>query len=299
MAREGRRFTGNRLSDKDKHTMPASAIRTWKRVANQGWNDISRSIHWYILGGSRYYKRNWKQLTTSHRWCFIVGCNNSGTTLIHRLLRESPEVSTLGGEAQLYTRALPRSNRRGHERVWSEYLDEVMLDIDASHVGPRLVHDWMYSLRDPAKRVIVLKTPFYAAYMTVLQNAFPRSHFIGVVRNGYAVAESIRHRGNKSLSRAARHWAKVNRLMLEEASHVDDFNLFRFEDLLDNSSDAANRLAAIVKIPPDPLIQALARGGTRTHLFDSNSNRLSQMSRVDRDVIDSEAGDMMQHFGYS
>lgn len=279
--------------------MPASAIRTWKRITKQSWNDIRRDINWYILGGSRYYKRNWKQLTTSHRWCFIVGCNNSGTTLIHRLLRISPEVSTLGGEAQMYTRALPRAIRKGYERVWSEYIDGAILDIDASHVGPRLVHDWMYSLRDPARRVIVLKTPSYAAYMPVLQNAFPLSRFIGVVRNGYAVAESIRSRGNKSLSRAARHWAKVNRLLLEQANHVDNLKLFRFEDLLDDSTDAAIRLAAFIEIPPEPLIQALTPGGTGLHLFNSNSNRIDRMSQIDRDVIDSEAGDILQHFGYS
>jgi hypothetical protein len=299
MTLKGRHFSLNHLSETDKQLMPASAIRTLKRIANQGWNDTLRSIHWYFLGGSRYYKRNWKQLTTSHRWCFIVGCNNSGTSLIHRLLRASPEVSTLGGESQLFTRALPRSNRKGHERVWSEYLDDLILDIDASHVGPRLVHDWIYSLRDPVRRVIVLKTPSYAANMPVLQNAFPRCRFIGVVRNGYAVAESILHRGNKSLARAARHWAKVNRLMLEQANHVDDFMLFRFEDLLNDPTDAANRLAAFVEIPPDPLIQAMASGGTRTNLFNSNSIRFSQLSQVDRDIIESEAGDMLQHFGYS
>lgn len=279
--------------------MSVSATQSWKRITNQGWNDISRSIHWHVLGGSRYYKRNWKQLTASHRWCFIVGCNNSGTTLVHRILRASPEVSTLRGEAQLFTRALPRSNRKGHERVWSEYLDEVILDIDVSHVGPRLAHDWMYSIRNPGRRVIVLKTPSYAAYMPILQNVFPQSRFIGVVRSGYAVAESIRSRGNKSLSRAARHWAKANRLMLDQASHVDNFMLFRFEDLLDDSTDAVKRLAAFVEIPSDPLIRALTPGETRLNLFNSNSKRFAEMSQVDRDVIDLEAGEMLQHFGYS
>lgn len=199
----------------------------------------------------------------------------------------------------MFTRALPRSNRKGHERVWSEYLDEVILDIDVSHVGPRLAHDWMCSIRNPGRRVIVLKTPFYAAYMPVLQNAFPQSRFIGVVRSGYAVAESIRSRGNKSLARAARHWAKANRLMLDQASHVDNFMLFRFEDLLDASTDAVKRLAAFVEIPSDPLIRALTPGETRLNLFNSNSKRFSEMSQVDRDVIDLEAGEMLQHFGYS
>jgi len=87
--------------------------------------------------------------------------------------------------------------------------------------------------------------------------------------------------------------------MLEQASHVDDFMLFRFEDLLDDSRDAAKRLAAFIEIPPDPLIQALAPGGTGLNLFNSNSNRISRMSQVDRDIINSVAGEMLQYFGYS
>lgn len=279
--------------------MPATSIRTWKRIANQGWSDLTRGIHWHVLGGSRYYKRNWMRLATSRRWCFIVGCNNSGTTFLNRLLRASPEVSAMFGEAQLATRTLPRTNRRGHERVWTEYLDQLSPDIDLSVFGPRLVHDWMYSLQPPIRRVVVLKTPSYAAVMPFLQDAFPRSCFIGVVRNGYATAESIRTTGNKSLSRAARHWAMVNRLMLEQASHLENFMFFRFEDLVDDPTGAANRLATFIEIQPDPLVQALSSGETGWTIFNPNSNRLARMPQADRDIIDSVAHDMLQHFGYS
>jgi hypothetical protein len=62
---------------------------------------------------------------------------------------------------------------------------------------PRLLFDWLEALGTPLSPRILEKTTANAVRMRWLHQAFPRSAFIGVVRNGYAVAEGIRRKGTR------------------------------------------------------------------------------------------------------
>ena len=94
-------------------------------------HDLRCSLHWYLVGCRRIRRLDTSAVAGSHQWCFIVGCNNSGTSLLQRVLEASGEVSTLPYEGQLYTRVLARAMRRGYERVYMEYADELRMDADA------------------------------------------------------------------------------------------------------------------------------------------------------------------------
>ena len=73
------------------------------------------------------FERAAPALLAAHDWVFVVGCNNSGTTLVHDALAATGAFSYMPHEGQRYTDGVRRSVKRGHERVWSEYLDELRL----------------------------------------------------------------------------------------------------------------------------------------------------------------------------
>lgn len=266
--------------------------------------DFGRLVSWHAAGGSNFFRRYSNEIIQSHKWCFIVGCNNSGTSLLQTLLEQTGHVSTFASEGQFYTRTLARAERRGKERVWTEYLADLEMQRSESLDRlPRLVHDWMREFDVPIKTIILEKTPANAVRMEWLQKAFPRSYFIGLVRNGYAVAEGIRRKGFKSLDRGARHWALVNEIMLQRANNVERFLEIRYEDLVNNYAESLDRLMGFIDISQSVngkhnVSEITIREDHRV-LKDFNAESIARLDEKDKQIIYRNAETMLRHFGYA
>lgn len=301
----------NLQDEESRHVMGTGL---WKeRLRRIGWRlgeaagDIGRSFDWHIGGGKRFFERYYLEIVSAHKWCFIVGCNNSGTSLLQEILEHSGQVSTLPYEGQRYTRTLVRSRKRGHERVWSEYLDELKLTAEDSYTCvPRLVHDWMRDLPLPVREIVLEKTPANTMRMAWLQEAFPRSYFIGLVRNGYAVAEGIRRKGKKTLDRGARHWNLVNRIMVNDTRQIDNFLEVKYEDLVDNFAHTVRRIGAFLGVDPVAILAAGKKlysastvvGAGEYAIQNFNEQSIRRLSEADLLMIAGEAEEMLEYFGY-
>ncbi len=295
------------------HQIKASQIfcsarlnRIAQRIALKS-NDIERVVKWYMLGGRKYFSRNASEILRAHKWCFIVGCNNSGTSLLQDILDCSGLISTFPHEGQRYTNVLARAARRGHERVWSEFIHDLRLTADDSLVNvPRLVHDWMAELSQPVKEIILEKTTANAVRMEWLQEAFPQSYFIGLVRNGYAVTEGISRKGGKSVERGARHWNLTNKIMLEDAKHIEHFLEIRYEDLVEKPFDVVQQVAALIGLDYDDLSQGITKQYSLDVITDSsmkdvrnfNTESIARLAPDEVSKIYNEAAEMLDYFGY-
>lgn len=283
----------------------ARAQRIAARSA-RGWGDMARALSWHS-GGKKYFSRYAPEILAAHKWCFVVGCNNSGTSLLHIALERTGQISTLPFEGQRYTNVLTRAHRRHHERVWGEFMDEIRLaGSDSVSCVPRLLHDWMREFDLPVREMIVEKTTANAVRMIWLQKAFPNSYFIGMVRNGYAVTEGIMRKGKKSAERGARHWNLVNRLMMEDSVHVERFLEVRYEDLVDTPGPTVSRIAGFLGLPEGDLNSAMKQDFSFTTLdgrdpkpvVNMNARSIASLSVEDISVIRREAAPMLDHFGY-
>jgi hypothetical protein len=177
--------------------------------------DMVNDLSWHLLGGRRFFSQFWQEVAGSHRWVFVIGCNNSGTSVLQRLLEWTGQISTFPLEGQLYTQVVKRDRNPKFTRVWTEYVSELqLLPGEVPEKRARLVHDWMINLPQPLQQVIVEKTPANTSRARWLQEVFPDSRFIGLVRNGYAVTEGINRKAGQPYARGARHWNAVNKLLL-------------------------------------------------------------------------------------
>ena len=269
--------------------------------------DLRRSLSWHLGGGRKFFSRYLSELAAMHKWYFIVGCNNSGTSLLQSILERSGEVSTFPYEGQRYTRVLTRATKRGYERVWTEYLDDLRLTSTDSFAGAaRLMHDWLGELSAPIQGAIVEKTTANAVRMEWLQQAFPKSYFIGVVRNGYAVVEGIRRKGHKTVERGARHWNLANKIMMQDAENIDNFIEVRYEDLAAKKVEVLDQLSAFTGANADRLKAAMEknfgfatiRGEERLPVHDLNAESIAKLTAQDVKSIRAEAAEMLDYFGY-
>src|SRR5690242_5444088 len=62
-----------------------------------------------------------------HKWVFILGCYNSGTTLLDQILSGHPQFSGLNEEGVMLTDQLPRPEDFQWRRMWWKCEDKMMI----------------------------------------------------------------------------------------------------------------------------------------------------------------------------
>ncbi len=255
---------------------------------------------WRTTSGQR-----WLERARSHEWVFVAGCNRSGKTTLANLIGQHLDVSVIPN-ANTHTRALPESTREGCPHVWVEKLERFRLtETDDRTPMTRLAFDWLCYHRNP-RRMLVLESDIPAIQMRWLQEVFPGAALVGVVRNGFSVAEGLRRKEGYSIDRCARQWATSTRIMLEDAPRLHRFHLVRYEDLVARPIEVVNSLCHFLGLDPDSLIPFIERGwrmgNTDRHvsiLRDGNAELIRSLSRDDIARIAENASGMLVTLGYS
>jgi len=241
-----------------------------------------------------------------HFWLFCVGVNNSGTTLIHELLRNHPEVRALPREGHRCTEALPDPTEHNVGRVWAQVLDEFRMD-ETSNPDPalRAKYDWLfYAGSRPG--MLLEKSPPNSVRTRWLQANFKPSRFLCLFRDGYAVSEGIRRRAGVNIREAAHHWATVNRVLLDDMEHLETTLTLKYEDLCDDVEASLEKLDAFLElnlgidrsIVTNPM-RARNLDDIKQPLQNFNHKSWDKLSSEDRAIINEEAGDVIDRLGYA
>ena len=197
----------------------------------------------------------YREFADKRKWVFILGCSNSGTTLLHHLLSSHPDIATLPDEGQFYTKVLPSVVKGGLPRVWTEDLDTYrMTETDRQYDSLRMIHDWKNFLSNVSAPAVLEKSPPNTIRSRWLQSIFENSFFIGLVRDGRAVAEGINRRSwikGINFDRTIAHWIKANTLMLDDAKQLKNFQLVRYEDLAENPKKTILELIRFIGEDPE------------------------------------------------
>jgi hypothetical protein len=220
----------------------------------------------------------------SPRWIFVIGCYNSGTTLLEQILRQHPSIAGLPNEGQFLTNALVTPKSVGVPRLWAEKEELFRFAPGDNAVeAAQIKQDWMALLDKPNAPFAVEKSPTHAARTLWLQHHFEPVYFIHIVRNGYAVALGIHQKvlavyGQMPnlLAKAANQWARSLEIVLEDARQLTHFIEIRYEDLTAEPMIVATKLFDFLGLSPisaELLEQPYL--STRLALTDSKSKRLS------------------------
>jgi hypothetical protein len=238
-------------------------------------------------------------------WLFVVGCNNSGTTLLVEILQSHGLIRSLPKEGQRLTTAIPNSAPVGVGRVFTQRLDLFRLtETDDGQCVPRLRYDWAYySDRRPGIRLE--KSPPNTLRSRWLQRHFTPAKFLVLVRNPYAVCEGVARRRGHSIEDAARHWRLVHEILDEDMPHLQECLTVRYEDFCEAPRQQFTRIQSFlgVDVPFDPMLfttefKAHNMDGAPQQLQNFNERSISNLSAGDIQTITRVIGDRMVRWGY-
>ena len=272
----------------------------------------------FRLVPNRVLRRVWDRLLLGDDgvWCFILGVNNSGTTLLHDLLARHPDVRALpqmdlvAAEGQWHTAAIPVAGDHGVPRLFTNELDAFRWrETDAAGQALEVLHDWGFQLLRHSRpvlsgSVLLEKSPPSALRGRWLQAHFSRPRFIAMVRHPCAVAEGIRRREGYDVRRAARHWATANSILLDDLTHLDEWIPVRYEQLCRDPGGTLARLVDFLDLPGH--FDASDLTGLDVHSLDQsvetvqnfNPRSFERLSSTDMAAIASEVERIADRLSY-
>ncbi len=235
------------------------------------------------------------------KWVFIVGCYNSGTTLLHDVIASHPAVAHLPREGQYCTDQLLIPSEVGLTRVWALQPDTFIPSPQNEPDAEKIKRQWCGYMSNPLLPVFLEKSIPNAARILWLNKHFPNAHFIALIRNGYAVAEGIRRKAGQSVEVAAKQWQQSNRIMLKQLEQVENKLLLRYEDLTSKPAENLDKVMTFLDLDVSKLKtdQKWTVHGDTSNIRNMNARSLARLSNEDKAFIHQEAGELLDSFHYS
>jgi len=184
---------------------------------------------------------------------FVVGCCNSGTTILQRSLLSHPNLSgpqTEGQDLKDLPSCIKQFIGRQTFRLWATpqfgkayYLTE---DDYERKTAERIAAVYEDQIEQGTR--LVEKSPPNTLRMRFLQSIFPDAFFVIIVRNGIAVSEGIRRKRlldpdrqhmeglRTTIDDAAKQWYYANSILLNDRLHLRNSIVIKYEDLVTDTS---------------------------------------------------------------
>lgn len=242
-------------------------------------------------------------------WVFLVGCYNSGTTLLAELLGQHPSISALPTEGHFITDQFVKDYDIGLPRMWVERED--LFRLNETDDGPdpvRLTKEWAMRL-DCSKPVLLEKSPPNSAKTRWLQKHFDNAHFVGIVRDPYAVSEGITRKADPKhlinswpIEMSAYQWMRSNQILQQDAEYLQRFMWVKYEDLADDTVGTLNKITEFVGVEGFDHFESGRSWSIHERneqVRNMNSESIKRLSPQQIESITRVAGEMMDTFGYS
>lgn len=242
-------------------------------------------------------------------WLFLVGCYNSGTTLLAELLGHHPAISALSTEGHFITDQFVKDYDVGLPRMWVDREDLFRLTEDDEGPDPlRVKKEWAMRL-DLSKPVLLEKSPPNSAKTRWLQTHFENSRFVGIIRNGYAVSEGITRKADPKhlidswpIEKSAYQWKRSNEILQQDSGYLDHFMWVKYEDLTANPVATLNEIARFIGIPDFDGFENNRSWSIHERnetIRNMNQESIDRLSTEQINQINDIAGNMIDSFGYT
>lgn len=188
---------------------------------------------------------------SGHRFLFLGGLHRSGTSILHRLLRDHPDTSGFSDsgaredEGQHLQSVFPAAKAFGGPgRFAFDPAASLVSDPGLRTVQSRdrLLREWGAHY-DLGKPVLLEKSPPNLIRSSYFRALFPGSRFVFIVRHPICVALATKKWSNTSVVELLLHWGVAHRRMAADIEGAADTIVLRYEDLVAAPQPLVDRIA--------------------------------------------------------
>lgn len=206
-----------------------------------------------------------------HRYIFVCGLHRSGTSILFRSLRDHPQVSGFRDtdspedEGMHLQTVFPPSGYYGGAGAFgfqpeAHLTESSPLVTDANR--QKLFAEWS-RYWDLSKSHLLEKSPPNLIRTRFLQEMFPESHFIIMLRHPVAVSYATqrwyrKYRINwRSLPRILEHWLVCHEIFLEDQKYLDRCFVVKYEEFVARPQKWMNDIHQFLELSYAPISQTI------------------------------------------
>ena len=255
------------------------------------------------------------------KYLFIICMNNSGSTLLERVLSEcrnaigfpapgGPDQQVNGQGFVPEYMPIPGKIRPRCRRVWTE--QAAILQDESRYRWSKIKQRWRrewarnpkFATADP--RIFLEKSPPNVLRASMLQKNFENPLFILMHRNPYAVAEGIRRRAGLTIERCIQHWIRCARQQMMNEKTLPRAIKLSYEELSEQPDYCREQVIRLIPelddfdIRKDVAVHSLD-GHIRQPIVNYNQKQIALLSKEDLAEINrhlEQVPEVMSHFGY-
>ncbi len=218
---------------------------------------------------------------------FIGGAHRSGTSILHRLLREHPDTSGFvetgarQDEGQHLQTVYPAADRYGGPGRFAFDADAHLTessDLVSAANRQKLLREWG-AYYDLDAEVLLEKSPANVIRSRFLQALLPNSRFVFIVRHPVAVSLATQKWSKSPLDELMRHWLRLHEILLSDLALLNNSLVLRYEDLVESPDFWLRKICSLANL--DPLIpQELLKNINQKYLSKWQSDHESDLELI-------------------
>jgi hypothetical protein len=192
----------------------------------------------------------------NNAFLFLGGLHRSGTSVLHRILRDHPLTSGFSDtgvpqdEGQHLQTVFPAAKVFGGPGRFAfnphSHLSETS-ELVSANSRQTLLKEWG-AYYDPNKKVLLEKSPPNIIRSRFLQALFPDSKFVFIIRHPVAVSLATQKWSNTSVVELMLHWYVAHKVLLNDLNHLSNYLIMRYEDFVCNPQVYINKICCLVSI---------------------------------------------------
>jgi hypothetical protein len=202
---------------------------------------------------------------SDHQFIFVAGLHRSGTSLVHRIIRNHPEVTGFKNagvpkdEGQHLQTVYPKGTQFGGPGKFSLKRDAYMDEhhpLTSKSTAEKILKEWS-SYLDLSKRYIVEKSPPNIIRSRFLQALFPRSKFVFILRHPLVVSYATQKWAKTSIKALMKHTLYAYECFLHDLPYIRQARVIRYEEFVVDPGEESKKLFAFLGLEAFPIQQTV------------------------------------------
>ena len=241
-----------------------------------------------------------------HRFVFLAGLHRSGTTLLARLLAAHPEVSGFSDtgvpadEGQHLQTVYPAAQVWGGPGCFGFAPEAHFTEAQASEEkAQRLFEEWSPHW-DLARPVLLEKSPPNLLKTRFLQDLFPGSAFVVVLRHPIAVSlATAKWRQTRRYGRLIEHCLHCYEIFAADKPRLERVHVIRYEDLVLEPEPVLRGVFEFLQLDPIPLSEPVEAGADERYFAQWQAAKRDLRMRAYIDLVALRYERRARRWGYS
>lgn len=238
------------------------------------------------------------------KFIFVCGLHRSGTSLLHKILAEHPDISGFSNtdvpedEGQHLQSVFPAANKFGGPGKFcfdkNSFMDESH-PLATEENAQKLLKEWS-EYWDMEKEYLIEKSPPNIIRSKFFQKLYPNSYFIFITRHPIAVSMATQKWSHTSAVNLYKHWNIAHKAMLDDVKSLDKYIIIKYEDLVSNPDNIVGKLFEFLNLEKTEFNQVVKKDVNK-HYFNM-WNEYLEKHKIQKQRISKISDKVARKLGY-